>query len=125
MSARTVLARSFRSSPRVRVSSTTLRSFALSASRRKTAGETVKGAAKAVDRTVSQAAIKGLDRVEKVNETVKGTAEKMGISMDSGKNQDILEDVTEEAMDAKDEVKRTADQVGKDSVGKSGKGRPA
>lgn len=58
------------------------KTFVSSTQCQKTATETAKDAVKAVDRTVSQAAIKGLDGVEKANETFHATVEKMGMKME-------------------------------------------
>jgi hypothetical protein len=83
--------------------------------------ETVKDAAKTVDKTVSQAAIKGLDGIEKVNEVAKDAAKKVGIEAD--KRTDELEvdakatatkaQVKGEHMkrDAKEGVRDAADKV--------------
>lgn len=55
------------------------RTFVSSVPQRKTVTETVKDAAKAVDKSASTAAIKGLEGLESVNEAAKGVAEKVGI----------------------------------------------
>jgi len=64
--------------------------------------DTVKDAAKSVDRTVSKVAIKGLEGVEKVNEVVTDAAEKVGIK--SNERGDEFE-VDAKAIKTKAEVK--------------------
>src|SRR5579862_864322 len=65
------------------------RTFVASAPQHRTVTESVKDAAKKVDKTVSKVAIKGLEGVEKVNEVAKDAAEKVGIQ--TGKKIDELE----------------------------------
>jgi fructose-1,6-bisphosphatase len=65
------------------------RTFVASTQQYKTVTESVKDAAKTVDKTISKAAIKGLEGVEKVNEVARDTAEKVGIHAE--KNFDELE----------------------------------
>ena len=120
MSARTLLVRNLRVVPRPAHFVAT-RSFVVSAQQYKTVAETVKDAAKTVDKTVSQAAIKGLDGIEKVNEVAKDAAKKVGIEAD--KRTDELEvdakatatkaQVKGEHMkrDAKEGVRDAADKV--------------
>jgi hypothetical protein len=86
------------------------RTFIVSAQQYKTATETVKDAAKVVDRTVSQAAIKGLEGVEKVNEAAKDAADKVGIKTE--KKVDELE-VEGKAAATKAQVK--GDQAKRDA----------
>jgi len=78
MSTRTCLVRHFRVVPTPTTFLAT-RTFVASAQQYKTVTESVKDAAKTVDRTVSKAAIKGLEGVEKVNEVARDAAEKIGI----------------------------------------------
>lgn len=108
MSART-LVRSFRIIPRPSTVIAT-RTFTASAQQYKTVTETVKDAAKTVDRTASQAAIKGLEGLEKVNEATKETAEKIGIKTEQAA--DDLE-VKGKATATKAEVK--GEQVKRDA----------
>jgi hypothetical protein len=84
MSARNVLVRSLRivSTPTT-TNTIATRSFVSSSVEYRTATETIKDAAKTVDRTISQAAIKGLEGVEKVNEVAKDASEKVGIKLES------------------------------------------
>lgn len=99
------------------------RTFITTPTYHKTATDTVKDAAKAVDRTVSQAAIKGLEGVEKVNEVAKDAAEKVGINVNK---EDPLDDLEVEGKatatkaqvkgqqvkrDAKEGVRQAADTV--------------
>ena len=83
--------------------------------------DTVKDAAKAVDKTVSKAAIKGLEGVEVVNEAAKDAAKKVGIETDK-KTDEIEMDAKATATkakvkgeqvkrDAKEGVRETADKV--------------
>lgn len=81
MSARTLFIRYFRISSRP-VTFIATRTFVASAQQHKTFSETVKDAAKTVDKTVSQVAIKGLEGVEKVNEIAKDAADKVGMKVD-------------------------------------------
>jgi len=83
MSARSVLIRSLRVVSTPATNTIATRSFVSSAVEYKAATETIKDAAKTVDRTVSQAAIKGLEGVEKANEVAKEAAEKVGIKVES------------------------------------------
>jgi len=90
------------------------RTFTTSRPQRKAATETVtdtvKDAAKAVDRTVSKVAIKGLEGVEKVNDVVRDAAERVGIKS----NQKVDEfEVGAKAMKTKAEVK--GDQMRRDA----------
>ena len=90
------------------------RTFTTSRPQRKAATETVtdtvKDAAKAVDRTVSKVAIKGLEGVEKVNDVVTDAAERVGIKS----NQKVDEfEVGANAMKTKAEVK--GDQMRRDA----------
>lgn len=77
MSTRALLIRNLRTIKRPTYLAT--RTFVSSVPQRKTVTDTVKDAAKAVDQTASQAAIKGLEGLETVNEAAKGVAEKVGI----------------------------------------------
>jgi len=90
------------------------RTFTTSRPQRKAATETVtdtvKDAAKAVDKTVSKVAIKGLEGVEKVNDVVTDAAERVGIKS----NQKVDEfEVGANAMKTKAEVK--GDQMRRDA----------
>jgi hypothetical protein len=76
MSARTLIIRKLQIAPR---SFVIARTFVSSAQNYKSLTDAVKDAAKIVDRTVSKAAIKGLEGVEKVNEVAKDAAETVGI----------------------------------------------
>jgi hypothetical protein len=80
----------------------TARPFLTSAQHYKTVTERVKDAAKTVDRTASQAAIKGLEGLEKVSEVTKDTPEKIGIKTEQAA--DDLE-VKGKAVATKTEVK--------------------
>jgi hypothetical protein len=73
-----------------------VRTFTISTQRHKTATDTVKQAADKVDRTVANAAIKGLEGVEKVRDVTKDVAEKVGIKTENA------------AADAEVETKATA-----------------
>ena len=101
------------------------RTIVASAQQHKTVTESVKAAAKTVDRTVSEAAIKGLEGVEKVNAIAKDAAEKVGIRTEKGVNELEVEgkaaatkaqakgeqakrDVKEGIKDAADKVKDAA-----------------
>ena len=120
MSARTLLVRNLRVVPRP-MHFVATRTFVVSTQQYKTVTDTVKDAAKTVDKTVSQAAIKGLDGIEKVNEVAKDAAKKVGIETD--KKTDELEvdakatatkaQVKGEQMkrDAKEGVRDAADKV--------------
>jgi hypothetical protein len=81
MSARTLVRNNLRVVPRP-MHFVATRTFVVSAQQYKTVTDTVKDAAKTVDKTVSQAAIKGLDGIEKVNEVAKDAAKKVGIETD-------------------------------------------
>jgi hypothetical protein len=72
------------------------RTFTVSAQQHKTATDAVKQAADKVDRTVADAAIKGLEGVEKMRDVTKDVAEKVGIRTEKA------------AADAEVETKATA-----------------
>jgi hypothetical protein len=76
MSARTLLIRKLRIAQPPLVAT---RTFVVSAKKYKSLTDAVKNTAKTVDRTVSTAAIKGLEGVEKVNKVAKDAAETVGI----------------------------------------------
>ena len=78
------------------------RTFTVSAQQHKIVPEPVKDAAKAVDRTISKAAIKGLEGVEKVNEVAKDVGEKVGLKAEQAANDAEVEG---KAMGTKDKVK--------------------
>ena len=109
MSTRPHLIRNLRVVPRPTTFLAT-RSFVASAQQYKTVAESVKDAAKTVDKTVSQAAIKGLEGVEKMNEVAKDAAEKVGIH--TGKKVEELE-VEEKSTITKTQVK--GDQAKRDA----------
>lgn len=91
---RTPLIRNFRIAARPKDYVAT-RTFFASSQQYRTVTDTVKDAAKTVDRTVSQAAIKGLDGVEKASEIAKGMAEKVGINTEM-KSDPLLDDIETE-----------------------------
>jgi hypothetical protein len=78
MSTRTLLTRTFCIVPTPTTSFAT-RTFVASTQQCKTVTESVEDAAKTVDKTVSKAAIKGLEGVEKMNEVARDAAERVGI----------------------------------------------
>lgn len=97
------------------------RTFVSSIPQRKTVTETVKDAAKAVDKTASQAAIKGLEGLESVNAAAKDVAEKVGVKSEQAADElevkgraaaTKAEVKTEHAKrDAKEGVREAADRV--------------
>ena len=118
MSSRTLI-RNLRIVHRPRTSYAT-RSFLTSAQHYKTVTETVKDAAKTVDRTASQAAIKGLEGLEKVNEVTKDTAEKIGIKTEQAADDlEVKGRATATKAEVKGEhVKRDAKQGIRDAADK-------
>ena len=82
--------------------------------------DTVKDAAKTVDKTVSQAAIKGLDGVEKASEVARDAAKRVGIEMDK-KTDELEVDTKTTATKAQvkgEQVKRDAKEGTRDAVDK-------
>ena len=112
MSTRTLISRHWRILRPVQPIAT--RTFTTIRPQRKTATETVTGtvkdAAKAVDRTVSKVAIKGLEGVEKVSDVVTDAAERVGIK--TNEKMDEFE-VDAKTMKTKTEVK--GDQMKRDA----------
>ena len=97
------------------------RTFVTSIPQHKTVTESVKDAAKAVDRSASQAAIKGLEGLESVNEAAKDVAQKVGIKTEQaaddlevkGRAAATKAEVKTEHVkrDAKEGVREAADKV--------------
>jgi hypothetical protein len=120
MSLRTLFVRTFPTVSRP-MNFVATRTFVASAQPHKSVSDTVKDAAKTVDRTVSKAAIKGLEGVEKVNEVARDAAEKVGIHTENTVNE--FEVGTKEAAaktqakgeqlkrDTKEGVRAAADKV--------------
>jgi hypothetical protein len=110
MSARTLITRQWRVVRPLPLLAT--RTFITTLPHHKTATDTVKDAAKAVDRTVSQAAIKGLEGVEKVNEVAKDAAEKVGINVNK---EDPLDELEVEGKAAATKAHVKGEQVKRDA----------
>ena len=113
MPARTILVRNVRKVPR-QMNVIATRNFIASTQRHKTVTETIKDAAKTVDKTVSKGAIKGLDGLEKVNEGVKGAAGKVGIKLES-KPDPLLDDVETGAEATATKAQGKGEQVKRDA----------
>lgn len=86
------------------------RTFAASTQQYKTVTDTVKEAAKTVDRTVSKVAIKGLEGVEKVNEVAKDAAESVGI-----KTEQKVDELEVEGKAAATKAQAKGDQAKRDA----------